>query len=56
LLGAGERSVKTLLAACNVRYVGSEELLAVDPQLRSFRNINTPADYQAWLKTQLASR
>jgi molybdenum cofactor guanylyltransferase len=56
LLGAGERSVKTLLAASNVRYVGSEELLAVDPQLRSFRNINTPADYQAWLKTQPASR
>ena len=56
LLDAGERSIKTLLAASNVRYVTPEELRAVDPELRSFRNINTPADYQAWLKTQPASR
>lgn len=54
LLDAGERSIKTLLAASNVRYVTTEELRAVDPELRSFRNINTPADYQAWLKTQPA--
>ena len=32
------------------------ELFAVDPELRSFRNINTPADYQAWLRSQPASR
>jgi molybdopterin-guanine dinucleotide biosynthesis protein A len=56
LLVAGERSIKRLLAASTVRYVSSEELRAVDPQLRSFRNINTPADYRAWLKTQPASR
>ena len=56
LLDAGERSIKTLLALSNVRYVAPEELFAVDPELRSFRNINTPADYQAWLKTQPASR
>jgi molybdenum cofactor guanylyltransferase len=49
LLVAGERRVKGLLAASNVRYVTAEELRAVDPELRSFRNINTPADYQAWL-------
>jgi len=52
LLGAGERRVKALLAASNVRYVTSEELRLVDPELRSFRNINTPAEYQAWLTTQ----
>jgi molybdopterin-guanine dinucleotide biosynthesis protein A len=56
LLAAGERRVKALLAASNVRYVTSEELRAVDPELRSFRNINTPADYEAWLTTQPASR
>ena len=55
LLAAGERRVKMLLAASNVRYVTPDELRAVDPELRSFRNINTPADYQAWLKTQPAS-
>lgn len=56
LLAAGERRVKMLLAASRVRYVTVEELRAVDPELRSFRNINTPADYEAWLKTQPASR
>jgi molybdopterin-guanine dinucleotide biosynthesis protein A len=55
LLAAGERRVKMVLAASNVRYVTPDELRVVDPELRSFRNINTPADYQAWLKTQLAS-
>lgn len=56
LLAAGERRVSMLLAASNVRYVTPEELRAVDPELRSFRNINTPADYEAWLKAQPASR
>jgi molybdopterin-guanine dinucleotide biosynthesis protein A len=56
LLAAGERRVKMLLAASNVRYVTTDELRVVDPELRSFRNINTPADYQAWLTTQPASR
>jgi len=56
LLASGERRVKALLAASNVRYVTPEELRAVDPELRSFRNINTPADYEAWLTTQAASR
>ncbi len=56
LLEDGDRRVKSLLAASNVRYVTPEELRVVDPELRSFRNINTPADYHAWLKTQPASR
>ncbi|HVS05577.1 MAG TPA: molybdenum cofactor guanylyltransferase [Candidatus Dormibacteraeota bacterium] len=56
LLASGERSIKSLLAASNVRYLTPEELRAVDPELRSFRNINTPADYGAWLATQPASR
>ena len=56
LLASGERRVKMLLAASNVRYVTAEELRVVDPELRSLRNINTPADYQAWLTTQPVSR
>ena len=55
LLAAGERRVKMLLAASNVRYVTPGELRAVDPELLSFRNINTPAEYRAWLTTQPAS-
>jgi len=56
LLDAGERSIKALLVASNVRYVEADELCAVDPELRSFRNINTPADYATWLRTQPAWR
>ena len=56
LLDAGERSITSLLACSNVRYVASGELQAVDPQLRSFRNLNTPADYEDWLRTQPVSR
>jgi molybdopterin-guanine dinucleotide biosynthesis protein A len=55
LLAAGERRIKMLLAASNVRYVTPEELRVVDPELRSFRNINTPAEYQAWLTMQPTS-
>jgi molybdenum cofactor guanylyltransferase len=55
LLNAGERSIKMLLAASKVRYVTEEELRVIDPELRSFRNLNTPADYEAWLMTQPAS-
>src|SRR6266550_3570791 len=55
LLAAGERRVKMLLAASNVRYVTPDELRAIDPELRSFRNLNTPADYRAWITTQSAS-
>jgi molybdenum cofactor guanylyltransferase len=54
-LQAGERSIKTVLAASRVRYLDLDELNAVDPQLRSFRNINTVADYRAWLGTQPVS-
>ena len=55
MLDAGDRSIKTLLGASHVRYVTPEELREVDPELRSFRNINTPSEYQAWLKTLPAS-
>jgi molybdopterin-guanine dinucleotide biosynthesis protein A len=56
LLESGQRSIKSLLDRSTVRYVASDELRAVDPQLRSFRNINTPADYEAWLRTRPLSR
>jgi molybdenum cofactor guanylyltransferase len=56
LLVAGQRSIKSLLDRSSVRYVASDELRMVDPGLRSFRNINTPADYEAWIRAQPASR
>jgi molybdopterin-guanine dinucleotide biosynthesis protein A len=56
LLDASERSIKSLLQRSRVRYVASGELQLVDPQLRSFRNLNTQADYEDWLRTQPVSR
>jgi molybdopterin-guanine dinucleotide biosynthesis protein A len=56
LLEAGHRSIKSLLDRSSVRYVGLDELRGVDPELRSFRNINTPEDYEDWLRTQPAAR
>jgi molybdopterin-guanine dinucleotide biosynthesis protein A len=56
LLATGERSIRSLLDRSRVRYVVSDELRVVDPELGSFRNINTPTDYEAWLKTQPAGR
>src|SRR5204863_6740495 len=55
LLAAGERRVTMLLGASNVRYVTPGALRAVDPELLSFGNINTPAEYRARLTTQPAS-
>ena len=52
MLLACDLSVKQLLATSNVRYLGASELQAVDPELRSFRNLNTPADYEAWIRTR----
>ena len=49
MLQAGEHRVQDLLARVEVRYVTAAELRWIDPELRSFRNINTPADYETWL-------
>ncbi|MHC5212871.1 MAG: molybdenum cofactor guanylyltransferase, partial [Planctomycetota bacterium] len=43
-LGQGRRSLRGLLDAISVRTVPAAELAAVDPDLRSLRNVNTPAD------------
>lgn len=51
MLEAGESSIKELMARCRVRYVPAAALRVVDPELRSFRNVNTPAEYEAWLRT-----
>jgi molybdopterin-guanine dinucleotide biosynthesis protein A len=52
LLQTNVHSVRALLAAIGVRYLDESELRRVDPQLRSFRNLNTPADYEAWIRTR----
>jgi len=52
MLQTKERSVKALLSALRVRFLDERELQTIDPGLRSFHNINTAADYEAWLRTR----
>lgn len=49
ILRAGGGSVRQLLARIRVRYVPEEVLRGWDPDLLSFVNVNTPADYLAAL-------
>lgn len=50
LLATNRRSVQALLSEIRARYLDQRELRAVDPELDSFRNLNTPAEYDAWLR------
>lgn len=46
-LKAGRRRVISFLQDVNVCYLGEDALRQVDPELRSFRNVNTP---QEWIE------
>jgi molybdopterin-guanine dinucleotide biosynthesis protein A len=45
--GGGKRSLRAALAQLNVCYVAETDLLAVDPGLRSFFDLDTPQDLAA---------
>ncbi|MDO8989584.1 MAG: molybdenum cofactor guanylyltransferase [Sideroxyarcus sp.] len=47
LHGNGKRSFRALLDKLQVCYVSEEQLQAIDPQLRSFFDLDTPQDFQA---------
>ena len=44
-LRAGRRDPRSLLEVVPVQYIDEAQLREVDPQLRSFVNVNTPEDY-----------
>jgi molybdenum cofactor guanylyltransferase len=50
LAASGEKRLTAGASAFDARKVGEEELRTIDPQLRSFFNVNTPEDYQRALK------
>jgi molybdopterin-guanine dinucleotide biosynthesis protein A len=54
LIASGERRLGALLESSLVRYLDERELREVDPELASFRNLNTPADYQEWIRSTRA--
>ncbi len=49
-LAAGRRGLTEFARQCDVRVVGGTELQAVDPELQSLVNVNTPAEYLAALR------
>lgn len=55
-LAAGERKVMGLYPRLKVHYVREDELKAYDPQLLSFRNVNTRDDYEAALRELAAAQ
>ena len=46
-LQAGRRDPRSLLDVAAIRYIPEEQLRVVDPDLRSFLNVNTPEDLYA---------
>ncbi len=46
-LHAGRRDPRSLLDVAPVKYIDEAQLREIDPQLRSFVNMNTPEDYSA---------
>ncbi|MDQ5824346.1 MAG: molybdenum cofactor guanylyltransferase [Chloroflexota bacterium] len=48
----GKLKVQALLEDVSVEYVDEAELRRYDPQLESFRNINTPQEWE-WLRSKL---
>ncbi len=50
LEASGENRLTANASAINARKVGEEELRAIDPQLTSFFNVNTPEDYRRALE------
>jgi molybdenum cofactor guanylyltransferase len=46
-ISAGERRIVSFFPHVRVRYVTSAEIVSIDPGLRSFRNVNTPEEWEA---------
>ena len=44
-IAQGRRAPRSLLTTAPIHYIGETQLRAIDPQLRSFININTPEDW-----------
>ena len=55
LVARGQRSVRALLDVIPMRVIAPDEVCRVDPELRSFRNLNTPSDYAEWLELKRSS-
>lgn len=55
-LHGGKRQITGIFSDALVRYVSEEEIRRIDPELRSFVNLNTPEEYKEVLCSDLACR
>lgn len=51
LLETGERALRCVPEACKTRWLDEVELRQYDPDLLSYRNLNTPQDIRNWRET-----
>lgn len=54
-LNSGDLSMRSVLSGLDVRYVSERELRAADPELRSFRNVNSTAELAEAEKALMAA-
>jgi molybdenum cofactor guanylyltransferase len=47
VIRAGKRRIISFFSRVDVRYVALEDVALIDPRLDSFRNVNTPAEWEA---------
>ena len=50
MIARGEKRLTEIVAFMNARVIREAELREIDPELRSFLNVNTPEDYQRALE------
>lgn len=50
LEAGGEKRLSAIVDAINAKRIGEGELRKIDPELRSFLNVNTPEEYRTALK------
>ena len=55
-LKARRQKVQSLFERAKVRYVADDEIGSIDPEKRSFKNVNTPQEYKEALCSDLACR
>jgi molybdenum cofactor guanylyltransferase len=55
LLAEGQMRLASLLDLVPTRFVTEQELMQVDPDLQTLRNLNTPQDYEAALQSLCSS-
>jgi len=49
----GKRSLRDFLRGCEVRYIEEEDIVKIDPEMKSFININTAEDFMKVLEKEV---